>query len=126
MTGQRTVLFVCPHGAGKSRLAAAWFDGLEPAGWTATSAGMQPQPQVGSHAARLLAGMPVRGLLDEALPRPVSAVADADLAVAIDCSLEVTADLRWTLDHQDFDEHMCAEIRDQVHALAASLPAAPS
>jgi hypothetical protein len=45
MTARRTVLFVCPHGAGKSRIAAAWFDGLGLAGWTATSAGLQPRPQ---------------------------------------------------------------------------------
>jgi protein-tyrosine-phosphatase len=27
-----TVLFVCPHGAGKSRVAAAWFNGSAPPG----------------------------------------------------------------------------------------------
>ncbi len=36
----RTVLFVCPHGAGKSRIAAAWFNGAASAGWWATSAGV--------------------------------------------------------------------------------------
>ena len=34
----RTILFVCPHGAGKSRMAAAIFNRLAPAGWQATSA----------------------------------------------------------------------------------------
>jgi hypothetical protein len=103
-------------------MAAAWFDGLQPAGWTATSAGAHPQLQVSVHAARLLAGTPVRALLDGSLPRPVSAVPDADLVVAIDCPPELAADVRWELTHQDFDEGMCAEIRDRVHALAASLP----
>lgn len=123
VSGARTVLFVCPHGAGKSRMAAAWFDGLGLSGWTATSAGVQPQPQVSAHAARLLAGTPVRALLDEDLPRPVSAVPDADLVVAIDCPPQVSADVRWTLTQQSFEEPMCAEIRDRVQALAAALSA---
>jgi protein-tyrosine-phosphatase len=122
VTDQRTVLFVCPHGAGKSRMAAAWFDGMALADWAATSAGVQPQAQVSTHAARLLAGTPVRALLDESLPRPVTAVPDADLVVAIDCPDAVTADVRWTLTHPHFDEHTSAEIRDRVHALAAALP----
>jgi hypothetical protein len=123
VSGRRTVLFVCPHGAGKSRIAAAWFSGLGVAGWTATSAGVHPQARVSAHAARLLAGTPVLALLDEALPRPMSAVSRADLLVAIDCPPEVGADVRWTLAHQDFDEWMCAEIRDRVERLVASWPA---
>jgi hypothetical protein len=103
-------------------MAAAWFDGLGLAGWTATSAGVQPQEQVSEHAARLLAGTPVRALLDESLPRPISAVPGADLVVAIDCPEPVAADVRWTLTHQRFDEQMCAEIRDRVRVLASDLP----
>lgn len=122
---QRTVLFVCPHGAGKSRIAAAWFDGLRLPGWTASSAGLQPQTEVSVHAARLLAGTPVRPLLDEAAPRPVSAVPEADLLVLIDGDDRFPADVRWTLEQQTFDQQMCAEIRDCVHALAASLAPPP-
>lgn len=118
-----TVLFVCPHGAGKSRIAAAWFNGLDLPGWTATSAGVQPQAEVSVHAGRLLAGTPVRTLLDEAAPRPVSAVPGAELLVAIDCSDEFAADVRWALTEQSFDEQMCAEIRDRVNALASALAA---
>jgi len=125
MTQQRTVLFVCPHGAGKSRIAAAWFTGLQLPGWTALSAGVDPQTEVSLHAARLLAGTPVRRLLDEATPRPLSAVPAPDLLVAIDCADRLTADVRWTLERQSFDEQMCAEIRDRVHALAVTL-ASPS
>jgi protein-tyrosine-phosphatase len=120
VSGQRTVLFVCPHGAGKSRIAAAWFCGLGVAGWTATSAGVQPQARVSVHAARLLAGTPVSALLDEALPRPMSAVSQPDLVVAIDCPPEVDADVRWDLAHQEFDEGMCAELRDRVEHLVTS------
>ncbi|SDT80239.1 hypothetical protein [Actinoplanes derwentensis] len=121
MRQQRTVLFVCPHGAGKSRIAAAWFTGLALPGWTALSAGIQPQTEVSVHAARLLAGTPVRALLDESAPRPVSAVPAPQLLVAIDCADGLTADVRWALVQQSFDEQMCAEIRDRVNALAATL-----
>jgi protein-tyrosine-phosphatase len=33
----RTLLFVCPHGAAKSRLAAAYFNAAAPSGWHATT-----------------------------------------------------------------------------------------
>ena len=117
----RTVLFVCPHGAGKSRMAAAWFNGLGLPGWTATSAGVQPQAEVSVHAARLLTGTPARPLLDEAAPRPVSAVPGPELVVAIDCADQITADVRWALEQRSFDERMCAELRDRVSALGADL-----
>jgi protein-tyrosine-phosphatase len=124
VNGQRTVLFVCPHGAGKSRIAAAWFDGLALPGWEATTAGVQPQTEVSVHAARLLADTPVLDLLDNEVPRPISAVARPDVVVAIDCPGTTAADVRWSLTSQEFDDRMCAEIRDRVHALAATLPAA--
>ncbi|AEV85166.1 hypothetical protein ACWT_4144 [Actinoplanes sp. SE50] len=126
MTAQRTVVFVCPHGAGKSRIAAAWFNGLGLPGWTATSAGMEPQQQVSVHAARLLQNTPVLPLLDEAMPRPLSAVPERDLLVAIDCSREFPADHRWDLEQQQFTPQMCTEIRDRVQALAAALAGQPS
>lgn len=123
MSDRRSVLFVCPHGAAKSRIAAAWFDGLRLGGWAASSAGLEPAPQISSHPVRLLANSAVRELLDESLPRPMSAVPDADLVVAIDCPADTAAGVRWTLAHQEFDELMCDEIRDRVHVLAAMLSA---
>jgi hypothetical protein len=82
---------------------------------------VEPQAEVSRHAPRLLADTPVRTLLDEAAPRPVSAVPDAELLVVIDGDDRFTADVRWTLEQQSFDDQMCAEIRDRVHALAATL-----
>jgi protein-tyrosine-phosphatase len=118
-----TVLFVCPHGAGKSRMAAAWFNGTAPAGWTATSAGVTPQSTVSRHAPRLLAGTAVAHLLDEAPPRPVSAVPDPVLVVAIDCQAgAMPGAVCWTLDHAEFDDAMCEEIRLRVQRLADVLP----
>jgi len=57
---QHTVLFVCPHGAGKSRVAAAWFDGCASGGWRATSSGSELRTSPGSSAVthRQLVGPP--------------------------------------------------------------------
>ncbi len=121
MTGQRSVLFVCPHGAAKSRMAAAWFNGSGVAGWSATSAGVEPQAAVSQNAVRLLAGTPVESLLDRSAPRPVSEVPAADLVVAIDCGQGLSGAVSWRLSHQEFDTAMGEEIRDRVRALAADL-----
>ncbi|MDX8048492.1 hypothetical protein SK571_03785 [Lentzea sp. BCCO 10_0798] len=119
--GNKTVLFVCPHGAGKSRMAAAWFNGAGLPNWSATTAGIEPQTEVSAHAGRLLAGTPVEALLDQALPRPISAVPQADLVVAIDCENPLEGAVAWRLVHSEFDDAMCAEIRDRVTELVATL-----
>jgi hypothetical protein len=122
--GQGTVVFVCPHGAGKSRIAAAWFNSLAPPGWWATSAGITPQPSVSVHAPRLLAGTPAEALLDRDLPRPLTAVGNPTLVVAIDCQPgEVPGALAWTLTAQAFDAELGAELRRRVLGLAGSLAA---
>ena len=116
---QQTVVFVCPHGAGKSRLAAAWFNGSAPPGWRALSAGITPQATVSTHAARLLAGTAVEGLLDTEAPRPVTGLTGATLLVAIDCPTEdVEAAIRWRLENGGFDEAMSEEICGRAQALA--------
>jgi hypothetical protein len=120
MTG--TILFVCPHGAGKSRMAAAYFNQLAPAGWRATSAGQEPQESLGTNAIRLLDGTPAEPFLDRELPRPIAAVEAPARIVAIDC--EVPEADRWTLANRQFDEAMREEIRGQVEGLVRTL--APS
>jgi arsenate reductase (thioredoxin) len=118
----RTVVFVCPHGAGKSRIAAAWFNRVAPPCWRATSAGVTPQATVSAHAARLLAGSPAAALLDGEVPRPLAAVADPDLVVAIDCGPgEVPGALAWTLTSQRFDAALAAELRQRAETLARAL-----
>ncbi len=125
---QRTVLFVCTHGAGKSRMAAAWFNGSAPPGWWATTAGIIPQKAVSEHAPRLLAGTAAAALLDTEPPRPLTAVPDPRLVVAIDCP-GVSFDhpkLSWQLDNADFDEAMGAELRQRAQDLARLLSGEPS
>jgi len=80
------VVFVCLHGAGKSRLAAALFDAAAPQGWRAGSAGLEPQQQVSQYATALLAGDPAATLLDRSRPRHLDEVS-AELIVAIDCDV---------------------------------------
>jgi len=56
MPTPRTVLFVCAHGAYRSRLAAAFFNAAAPTGWRAVSAGVDPQAAVSAAAIELAAG----------------------------------------------------------------------
>jgi hypothetical protein len=110
------VLFVCPHGAAKSRIAAAFFNRIAPAGWEATSAGVEPQDTVGLNAVRLLAGTDAEALLDLAPPRPVAAVPSPNRIVAIDC--DVAGGERWDLLHREFAAPMRDELRSRAEALA--------
>lgn len=116
---EQTVLFVCPHGAGKSRMAAAFFNQLAPSGWQATSAGQEPQDSLGTNAPRLLAGTAAEPYLDRELPRPIASVEEPARIVAIDC--DVPGAERWTLDNRQFDDAMREEIRGQVEAFARNL-----
>ena len=119
MDEKQTVLFVCPHGAGKSRMAAAFFNHVAPRGWQATSAGITPQDAVGVTAVRLLAGEDAEASLDLAPPRPVSAVRSPGRIVAIDCN--VPNGTHWQLTHQEFASPMRDELRHRAEALAREL-----
>jgi len=116
---ERTVLFVCPHGAAKSRMAAAFFNHVAPAGWHATSAGVTPQDAVSLNAIRLLTGDEAEALLDLAPPQPVSAVSSPSRVVAIDC--DVPDGVCWELTHQEFESPMRDELRHRAQALAREL-----
>jgi hypothetical protein len=119
-----TVLFVCPHGAGKSRIAAAWFNANPAPGWVATTAGVTPQTAVSVHAPRLLTGTPAPAHLDHDLPRSLEAITDPALVVAIDCDHPPAADTRsWVLDHGDFTPAIAQELRTGSKALFATFPA---
>jgi len=113
---KRMVLFVCPHGAAKSRMAAAFFNRVAPEGWMALSAGVEPQETVGLNAIRLLKGTDAEALLDLAPPRPVAAVLSPDRIVAIDC--DVPNGERWDLLHREFEAPMREELRRRAEVLA--------
>lgn len=116
----QVVLFVCPHGAAKSRMAAAFFARIAPPGWAATSAGLEPGPELSPTAARLLAGTDGEAFLDTAPPRSVADVPAPSRIVGIDCVPDAVTD-RWELGHTEFDASMRDEIRARVEALATEL-----
>ena len=115
----QTMLFVCPHGAGKSRMAAAFFNAVAPSGWHATTAGQEPAVAVSPHAVRLLAEDPVATLLDHDSPRPITAVVSPARIVAIDCT--VPGAERWDLHHQEVGSAMRDALRERAEALAREL-----
>lgn len=126
----RRSLFLCPHGAAKSVLAAAFFQraadrlGLD---WHASCAGTEPDPEV----------MPaVRGLLEgEGLPVPAGPnllsagdLAEADLILSLGCDLHGLLPpgkrvIRWDdLPPVSQDPvRAAALIRSRVEGLAAEL-----
>jgi hypothetical protein len=78
-----TVVFVCPHGALKSMLAAAFFNQAPPTGWHARSAGLESQEHVSFHAAPILSGTAAAAFLETQPPRPLTPTL-GDHLVAID------------------------------------------
>ena len=119
VTRDRTVVFVCAHGAARSRLAAAWFNADPPAGWQATTgAGEEPAASVNPRVKALLAGTPARDHLDDGPPRMF---AGGDLVVAIDCA--VPGAQRWYLHATEVGETMRDELRVRVDGLTRTLSA---
>jgi len=116
-----TVLFVCAHGAYRSRLAAAFFNAARPAGWRATSAGVEPQETMSQSAAGLLRGTPAEPHLDLVAPRTIAAAGRADRTISIDC--DVPGAERWSLASQEVGPEQRDEIRAQVERLATELSA---
>jgi hypothetical protein len=123
---QRTVLFVCLHGMGMSRLAAACFNRVAPRGWQAVSAGVEPGETLSPTAARLLSGTPAEPFLDRAAPRSIDSAPAAERVIAI-CNPSIRFDVAgaegWDLTSADFDEHMREEIRARAERLAVELAA---
>ncbi|MGH2395349.1 MAG: hypothetical protein ACRDGH_17975 [Candidatus Limnocylindria bacterium] len=115
---ERTVEFVCEHGAGNSRVAAALFNAAKPRGWRATSAGVTPQETVSVHAARLLAGDPAAEFLDVSPPNQFTPRA-TDVVVGIDCDVP---DARlWKLASEWPAKQAREELRVRVTDLIAEL-----
>ncbi len=124
MTDQRTVLFVCLHGMGMSRLAAAFFNESAPVGWQAVSAGLEPGESLSPTAARLLAGTSAAPFLDRAAPRPIDSAPMADRVIAIrnpSIQFNVPGAETWDLTSVEFDEHMRDEIRVRAERLIQQL-----
>lgn len=117
--------FACPHGAGKSRVAAAWFDAAGLPGWRAVSFACEvPDPAVSADTGRLLAGTDAEAFLDRSRPR--ARVAErVDRAVVIDGAIdgaihgELPDTIVWRLTHR----WPSAEAAEEIRALVADLVA---
>jgi len=119
----KTVLFVCLHGAGMSCMAAAYFEQSAPAGWCAVSAGLEPGETLSQTAARLLAGTSAVAFLDLAPPRAISAVPHPERVIALRnpaIEFELDGAEVWDLAHAE-GEPQRDEIRARVDALVRTL-----
>ncbi len=123
MTSDRTVLFVCLHGAGMSRMAAAYFLSAAPAGWTAISAGIEPAHTLSTTARTLLSGTTAEQFLDQAPPRAIDAVEAPARVIALrspSIQYAMTSDESWDLSHSE-GPALRDEIRERAVALARGL-----
>ena len=123
MTATQTVLFVCLHGAGMSRMAAAYFNRAAPADWRAVSAGLEPAETLSSTAASLLAGTGAEEFLDHAPPRPIGGVPDPLRVIALRnpaIQYELGPAEYWDLS-QSAGVPLREEIRQRAEALAESI-----
>jgi len=117
----RTVTFVCAHGAYRSRLAAAFFNAAAPAGWRATSAGVEPQAAISAAAVDLAAGTPAKSQLERGRPMALADAPPGGLRITIDCA--VAGAERWDLTVTEVGPAQRDEIRARAEALASELSA---
>lgn len=123
VTTTQTVLFVCLHGAGMSRMAAAYFNCVAPPDWRAVSAGVEPAEALSATAASLLAGTIAEDFLDRAPPRSISAAPDPMRLIALrspSIRYELAAAEYWDL-AQSAGVPLREEIRQRAEALAESI-----
>jgi len=119
MNDTKTVMFVCLHGAGMSRIAAACFNRLAPPDWRAVSAGLEPDETLSATAATLLAGTDAEAFLDRSPPRSLAAVPDPQRVIALKnpaIQYELASAEVWELAHSTG-----TPLRDEIHVRAEAL-----
>ncbi len=127
----KTVLFACVHNAGRSQMAAAWFNALADAAKArALSAGTEPGPRVHPQVAAVMreAGVDLEGVVPRKLTDDLEAA--ASLLVTMGCgeACPVVPGLRrmdWPLeDPKDEPIEKVRAIRDEVKRRVVELLAA--
>ena len=113
----RTMVFVCEHGAFRSRIAAAFFNAAAPTGWRAVSAGLDPQLTTSARLVPLLAGTSAAEHLETEVPRRAGDL-QADRVIAVDCALGETE--QWTTNAPS-DEGLRDELASRVERLVLEL-----
>jgi hypothetical protein len=123
---ERTIQFVCQHGAFRCRIAAAYFDALAPEGWSSTTGGVTPQDGVSERLRPALEGTEAEPFIDESAPRAFQ-LGVAGRTIVIDAAL-VEADETWqTTDGEPLtDEELREQIRMGVERLIRDLPDVPA
>ena len=121
MSDPRTVLFVCVHNAGRSRMAEAFFNHYAGAGFRGISAGTQP---AGAPHPEVVRAMAVRGIPLSEGPGTMLSPAMADEAtrvIGMGCAVEEACPaLRVPLEDWQLDdpkgrsEAEVASIRDDI------------
>ncbi len=114
------VVFVCQHGAFRSRMAAAYFNQAAPDGWSAISAGVTPQAEISDRLAPLMAGTGAENFIDDEVPRALPRAAAARM-IAIDADLPGAELWRTTDQPPATDEQLRDEIRERVTRLVSEL-----
>lgn len=112
------VAFVCQHGALRSRIAAAFFNAWAPAGWSATSAGVEPQSQPSTRLVKVMAGTEAEDFVDRARPRSIADVPTSEARVIAIDTLVPDVESWSTKDRREpGDAALRDEIARQVRAL---------
>jgi len=118
---ERTIQFVCEHGAFRCRIAAAYFDALAPEGWSSTTGGVTPQAEVSERLLPTIEGSEAEQFVDTSAPR-AAREAVAARTIVIDADLPI-ADEAWrTSDGEPLtDEELREQIKRGVERLIRDL-----
>lgn len=112
------ITFVCEHGALRSRIAAAYFNAWAPAGWSAISAGVNPQSEPSARLQKVMAGTVAEQFVDRARPRSIADVSTPGArVVAIDTPVKGAESWTTASGSEREDAALRDEISGQVRAL---------
>lgn len=124
----KTVLFACIHNAGRSQMAAAWFDALvDPSKARAISAGTEPGARVHPEvlAAMREVGIDLQGVVPRKLTDELARTAAILITMGCGEACPVVPGLRrldWPLDDPKGKPiERVREIRDEVRARVVAL-----
>ena len=124
----KTVLFACIHNAGRSQMAAAWFDALvDPSKARAVSAGTEPGARVHPEvlAAMREVGIDLEGVVPRKLTDELARTAAILITMGCGEACPVVPGLRrldWPLDDPKGKPiERVREIRDEVRARVVAL-----
>jgi arsenate reductase len=124
----KTVLFACVHNAGRSQMAAAWFNALaDPAKATAVSAGTEPGTRVHPEVAEAMkeAGIDLSGATPQKLTPELAQQAQVLVTMGCGDACPYVPDARiedWPLqDPKGQSVERVREIRDEIRRRVSDL-----